>query len=130
MAVTDLWIGVRWVHLIAMAFFVGGQLMLAVAVVPVARARGDRTAVRAIARRFGWGSLVAIAVLLVSGSAMASHFGLWDDATLAVKLGLVALAAGLVVWHMRRPALHVLEAAILVVSLAIVWLGLALAAGA
>jgi hypothetical protein len=40
---------------------------------------------------------------------------------------LVALVAGLVLWHMRRPTMHALEAAIFGVSLAIVWLGLALA---
>jgi len=33
----------------------------------------------------------------------------------------------LVVWHMRRPTIHALEAAVFLVSLAIVWLGLSLA---
>ena len=57
-----------------------------------------------MARRFGYGTLVAIAVL-------------------------VALVAVLVVWHMRRPEMHVLEAAVFVLSLVIVWLGLSLAHG-
>jgi hypothetical protein len=70
---------------------------------------------------------VAIAVLLVSGSAMAWHFHLWGDGTLQLKLALVALVAALVVWHMRRPTMHALEAAVFVVSLVIVWLGLTLA---
>jgi uncharacterized membrane protein len=51
-------------HLLAMAFFVGGQLMLAVAVVPVERSAPDRERLRAIARRFGWRTLVALAVLI------------------------------------------------------------------
>jgi hypothetical protein len=34
---------------------------------------------------------------------------------------------GLVIWHMRRPTQHALEAAIFVLSLVIVWLGLSLA---
>ena len=78
---------------------------------------------------FGWGTLIAIAVLLATGAAMASHYHRWGDSTLHVKLALVALVAALVVWHMRRPAQHVLEGAIFLVSLAIVWLGLVLAHG-
>jgi hypothetical protein len=70
---------------------------------------------------------VAIAVLLATGSAMASHLRLWGDGTLQVKLALVALVAVLVVWHMRRPTMHVLEAAVFVASVVIVWLGLVLA---
>jgi uncharacterized membrane protein len=123
------WIAIRWLHLVAMAFFVGGQLFLAAAVVPVERRAPDRERLRAVARRFGWGTLIAIAVLLATGVAMASHYHRWGDSTLHVKLALVALVAVLVVWHMRRPAQHVLEGAIFVVSLAIVWLGLVLAHG-
>jgi uncharacterized membrane protein len=123
----DLWLVIRWLHVLAMAFFVGGQLVLAVAVVPVERNESDRRRVRAIARRFGYGTLVAIAVLLATGSAMASHLHLWANGTLQLKLGLVALVAALVVWHMRRPAMHTLEAAVFMLSLVIVWLGLSLA---
>ena len=120
-------IGLRWLHVIAMAFFVGGQMFLAAAVVPVERSAPDRERLRAIARRFGYGTLVAIGVLIVTGSVMASHEDKWGDTTLQIKLGLVALVAVLVSWHMSRPELHVLEGAIFVASLAIVWLGLALA---
>lgn len=125
----ELWPVLRWLHVLAMAFFVGGQLMLAVAVVPVERLAPDRTRLRAVARRFGYGTLVAIAVLLATGSAMAGHYHLWSDGTLQLKLALVALVAVLVVWHMRRPDMHALEGAVFVVSLAIVWLGLRLAHG-
>jgi uncharacterized membrane protein len=124
-----IWEAVRWLHLLAMAFFVGGQLVLAGAVVPAFRgAEGrDREPLRAIARRFGAGTLVAIAVLVVTGAAMASHFGDWDSSTLHVKLGLVVLVAVLVGVHIRRPTSHALDGAIFLVSLAIVWLGVALA---
>ncbi len=126
----ELWLGIRWLHVLAMAFFVGGQLMLAVTVVPVERRAPDRERLRAVARRFGYGTLVAIGVLLATGSAMATRFHLWGDGTLQVKLALVALVAVLVIWHMRRPTMHVLEGAVFLVSLAIVWLGLTLAHGA
>jgi uncharacterized membrane protein len=114
-------------HLLAMAFFVGGQLMLAVAVVPVERSAPDRERLRAIARRFGWGALVALAVLIATGAAMAGHLDNWGDSELHVKLALVTVVALLIVWHMRRPQRHVLEAAIFVLSLAIVWLGVSIA---
>jgi uncharacterized membrane protein len=122
-----LWNGVLWLHLLAMAFFVGGQLMLAAIVVPVLRGSGDRAALRAAARRFGIGTLIAVAVLILSGVAMASHYHRWSDSTLHVKIGLVVLVAVLIGAHMRRPEWHVLDAAIFAVSLAIVWLGIVVA---
>jgi uncharacterized membrane protein len=123
----DGWVLIRAVHLLAMAFFVGGQLLLAVAVVPVERRAPDRQRLRAIARRFGWGTLVAIAVLIGTGIAMASHYREWSSSELHVKLALVAVVAVLVAWHMRRPEWHAIEGAIFVASLAIVWLGVSIA---
>lgn len=125
----DLWGMVRWLHLVAMAFFVGGQLLLVVAVVPVERRAPDGERLRAIARRFGYGTLVAIAVLAATGVALAGHYGQWDNPTLHVKLALVGAVAVLVVWHMRRPTMHILEGGVFVASLAIVWLGVSLAHG-
>ena len=117
---------IRWLHLLAMGFFVGGQLMLAAVVVPVVRG-SDRAQIRAVARRFGVGSLVAIAVLVVTGSLMASHFHRWSDEDLHVKLGLVVLVGLLIGWHTRKPELHALEGLIFLLSLAIVWLGVSIA---
>jgi putative copper export protein len=121
------WNGVLWLHLLAMAFFVGGQLMLAAIVVPVLRGGPDRGPLRAAARRFGIGTLIAVGVLLVTGAAMAGHLHKWSDSTLQVKLGLVVLVGLLIGAHMRRPEWHVLDAAIFLVSLAIVWLGIVVA---
>jgi putative copper export protein len=121
------WTAVRFLHLVAMAYFVGGQLLLAAAVVPVERGERDRERVRRIARRFAAGTLVAIAVLVATGAAMASHFAQWSSASLHVKLALVAAVAVLVIWHIRRPDRRALDGAIFVVSLAIVWLGVSLA---
>jgi len=126
--VTAGWLAVRWLHVLAMALFVGGQLVLVIAIVPTLRG-AHREQLRAIARRFGWASLAALAVLIVTGSALASHDHLWDTTTLQVKLGLVVAAGALILWHMRSPQRHALEGLVFVVSLAIVWLGLALAHG-
>jgi uncharacterized membrane protein len=112
----------RYLHLLAMAFFVGGQLLLVAAVVPVLRADADRDRLRAVARRFGWGTLGAVAVLIATGIPLASHFRQWENGTLHFKLALVVAVTMLVVWHMRRPQLHALEGAIF-----IAWLGVSLA---
>lgn len=127
MSTHDLWQGVLYLHVLAMAFFVGGQLVFGLAVVPVLRGEPDRERMRAVARRFGYGSLVALAVLIVTGWAMATHDDLFGSSTLRWKLGLVALVIALTLVHLRRPKLHALQAAILLASLAIVWLGLELA---
>src|SRR4051794_4776856 len=116
-----------YLHLLAMAYFVGGQLFLAASVVPALRGGEDREPVRAIARAFGRGSLVALAVLAATGAAMASDDHLWGSGTLHVKLALVALAILLVVVHARRPQQHIYEGLIFLVSLVIVALGLSLA---
>jgi uncharacterized membrane protein len=121
------WNGVLWLHLLAMAFFVGGQLMLAAVVVPVLRGFEDRGPLRAAARRFGFGTLGAFAVLLATGAAMATHYHRWGDSTLQVKLGLVVVVAVLISLHMRKPEWHVLDAGIFLLSLAIVWLGIVVA---
>jgi uncharacterized membrane protein len=121
------WNGVLWLHLLAMAFFVGGQLMLAAVVVPALRGLEDREPMRAAARRFGMGTLIAIGVLVVTGAALASHNHDWKSSTLQVKLGLVVLVGILIGAHMRRPESHAFDGAIFLVSLAVVWLGIVVA---
>ena len=121
------WHLIRWLHLVAMAFFVGGQLMLAAIVVPVVRGTGDREAIRRVARRFGIGSGVAILVLVITGSLMASHFNRWSDGDLQIKLTLVVVVGLLIGWHTRKPEWHAIEGIVFLLSLAIVWLGIAVA---
>lgn len=123
-----MWEGIRWLHLIAMALFVGGQLALAAVIVPVMRGR-DREALRAMARRFGAASVIALVVLIATGSAMAGHYQDWGRTQLQIKLGLVVLAFALILLHMKRPTWHAIEGAVFVVSLVIVWLGVDLAHG-
>jgi putative copper export protein len=136
------WNFVIWLHLLGMAFFVGGQLMLAAVIVPVVRS--DRDKLLAAVRRFGVGTGVALLVLVGTGVALASHEHRWGSTTLQVKIGLIALVVALIAAHARWPAVrdaegrtvakarmwrHLLESAIFVVSLAIVWLGVVLAGG-
>jgi uncharacterized membrane protein len=118
------WQIVLFVHLVAMAFFLGGQLLVAISV-PVLRR--DRELLRGVARRFGWGSLVALAALAVSGAALASHEHRWGSSTLQVKIGLAALLVVLGLAHLRFSRVHALQGAIFVVTLAVVWLGVRLA---
>jgi putative copper export protein len=122
--VTGIWQGVLYLHLVAMAYFLGGQLLLAAAVVPVERRNPDPERLRAVARRFGIGSVVALAVLLATGIAMAEHLELWSSETLQLKLGLVGALIALTLAHLRLPRLHALQAIIFLLTLAIVWLGL------
>ena len=121
------WQAVLYVHLLAMAFFLGGQLVVGLALVPVERKNPDPERLRAVARRFGIGSAVALGVLLATGIAMASHFSLWSLDTLQIKLVLVAVLIVLTLVHLRFPRAHALQAAILVLTLAVVWLGLDIA---
>ncbi len=121
------WHAVLYLHLVAMAFFLGGQLLLAMAVVPALRGDGNREQLRAVARRFGWGSLVALGVLAATGAAMASHLHLWSAGTLHVKLALVGITLVLVAAHLRYSRAHLLQTAIFLLTLAIVWEGVRLA---
>lgn len=76
---TEVWLVVRAIHLLAMAFFGGGQLFLVAALVPIERRAPDRQRMRAVARRFAWGTLVTVGVLLATGAALATHFGQWGN---------------------------------------------------
>ena len=124
---SDLWQAILYVHLTAVAFFFGGQLVLGAVIVPVERANPDRERLRAMARRFGIGSLIALVVLVITGIALASHLHLWSSNTLQVKLALVVAVLGLMLAHLRWPREHALQGAVLLATAAIVWLGLDLA---
>ena len=121
------WQAVLYVHLLAMAFFLGGQLVIGFALVPVERTNPDKERLRAAARRFGIGSAVALAVLLATGIAMADHYSLWGSDTLRLKLTLVGALILLTLAHLRYPRAHVLQGAILLLTLVVVWLGVDIA---
>jgi putative copper export protein len=121
----EAWELVRFLHVIALAFFVGGQIMLIVAIVPVL-SRRDEDVMRAVARRFGLASGVAIAVLLATGIALASHFSRWQDETLQVKLAVLVLVGVLTALHIATPYSRAVSLALAGSSLMVVWLGVAL----
>jgi uncharacterized membrane protein len=124
----DSWTLIRYLHVLALAFFVGGQLMLVIAIVPAVRRLEARDEVmRAVAKRFGIGSLLALAVLLLTGAAMTSHYALWGDATLHAKLMLIVLIGVLTALHVVTPYTRAVSIAVFVTSLAVVWLGVVLA---
>lgn len=121
------WDVVLWVHLLAMALFLGGQLFMGVAIVPVYVSQGGKdgeahTWMQPIARRFGWASLGALVLLLITGSMMASHLHLWSTTALQVKLSLVTLAVVLTCVHVFvvHGSNRLLQSLILLDSLAIV----------
>ena len=121
------WDVVLWIHLLAMALFLGGQLFMGLAIVPVYIAQGGQSGpahewMQPIARRFGWASLGALAVALITGSMMASHLHLWPESALQIKLSLVALAVVLTCVHVFvvHGANRLLQSLILLDSLAIV----------
>jgi uncharacterized membrane protein len=126
----DGWTIVRFLHVLALAFFVGGQLMLVTAIVPAIRKHGDEAAMRAIAKRFGIGATVALGVLVATGAAMASHLSRWEEGALQAKLALVVVIAVLTGLHIVTPYTRAVSVAIFVSSLTIVYLGVRLTHGA
>ncbi len=141
-----LWTLLVLVHVLAASFWVGGQLMLVVVVMPVLRRSGSPTLVRELAsaagRRFAavtnW---VLLPVLVVSGIILATVNGVRPGnltttpfgRVLLVKAGLVAAVFALAAVHgtaARRMGLRrirFLAALTLLVSVAILGLGAALA---
>ena len=124
----DGWLAIRFLHLLALASFIGGQLLLAVAVVPALRGdtAGDDWRMRAVGRRFGYASLVALAVLIATGIAMASHLSRWGDDVLNAKLAVLVLVGVLTGLHIATPHSRGVSIALFASSLLVVWLGVSL----
>jgi putative copper export protein len=123
------WTFIRFLHVVGIVFFVGGQLVLLTAVTPVLRRGGDDTAMRSIARRFGIGSLIALGVIIATGVAMASHLRAWDRPVLQAKLMVLVLIGVLTALHIISAKTRVISIALVASSLLVVWLGLKLTHG-
>jgi putative copper export protein len=107
----DIWTLVRFLHLLAVATWLGGMLFLGLVVVPVVRASGglerSRALVTAVARRFGIIGGIAWATILVTGLLLLDHRGLsvadLPDSgyghRVMTKLVLLLLVGAAVVFH-------------------------------
>lgn len=120
----DIWAVVTAIHLLAMAFFVGGQLVLASS---VSILKGTDQMIP-FARRFAFGSLIAVLVAILTGTQLASHFDLWSSPALHAKLGVLVVVTGLIIWHMQPSGKnrHWLHPLIGVLSLTLLVLGVSL----
>jgi putative copper export protein len=109
---------IRALHLIAAAVWVGGMVMLALAVGAARRTVAETERVglfRALGRRFAIAGGVAMVVLIATGTDMsANRLAAWDDLTdtdygerLLAKLVLVAVVIVLTLYHslVQGPAL-------------------------
>ena len=123
------WTVVRFLHLLAIVFFVGGQLMLVAAVAPAFRRRGDDDTMRIVARRFGVGSVVALVIAVATGIAMASHFSLWDSQILRAKLMVLVLVGVLTALHIASPRTRAVSYGLVASSLLVLWFGVKLTYG-
>lgn len=122
----DGWAWLRLIHLISIAFFVGGQLLLVTVVTPALRGQ-DRELMRTAAKRFGIGSAIALVLIIATGSAMASHFQDWSRSELHWKIGLLIVVFALTGLHTRVPYTRAISLVTLALSLAIMGFGVALA---
>jgi len=120
------WELIRFLHLLGIALFVGGQLMLVLVVTPALRGQ-DPALMRGAAKRFGMASVAALVLIIATGAAMASHFDRWSDTTLHWKIGLLVLVFVLTGLHTRVPYTRALSYLVLATSLVIFWLGVDLA---
>ena len=143
---TLFWTLLIFVHVLAATFWVGGQLMLVVVVLPLLRRGAPPQQVRELAtatgRRFAaitnWGLLP---ILVVTGLTLAwwngvrpdnltsTHFGrvLLVKAALVVVVFSLAGLHGVAARRLQRRGVRALAVATLLISIAIVGLGAALA---
>jgi uncharacterized membrane protein len=115
--VISVWVLARWLHLLAAMTWIGGMLFILLALLPVIRPAlppDDRARlVGQVGSRFGVISLVALAVLLITGYLNGERRNVdWTDLTASVygtrllaKLALVTaivVVTSLHVWYGRR----------------------------
>jgi len=125
---------IRWIHIVAAAVWVGGQITVA-ALVPALRNAGATTdQIRTAARRFGAVAWAAIGVSVATGiiQLVRLDYPTRGNTALVVKLLLVGIAVAVAWFHQivarsAPPALRgALEGTLLLLALAIVAAAVAL----
>ena len=117
-------------HLLGAMVWVGGLITLGTLIPALRKAGADRPMLQAVAQQFGRLSWAAFALAVLTGGWAVIDY--LDDPALPWKLGSVALAGGLALWHQlgardQSPRTRgVLQGLILVVSLGIVAAAVAL----
>jgi|GEM_PF-505970 len=111
-----IWAAIRWFHLVALSFWLGGQLFLVLVVRPVLSRtvpdRAQRTALTAtLGRRYSPLAWVSLGIMIVTGLLLGTHRGVqwtalpsWHAGygrTLAIKMLLVGVVLALTVLHGR-----------------------------
>ncbi len=119
---------VFYLHLVGATVWVGGLIVVATLVPAVRKATDDREVIRAIARRFGVVSWIALGSQVLTGAWMAAD-RVWDN-VLITKVSLVIVSAILAGWHTmaarnQSPALRGATQGVILI-LALVILGLAI----
>ncbi|MDQ8045708.1 MAG: hypothetical protein AAGC46_13295 [Solirubrobacteraceae bacterium] len=120
----DFWDVLIAIHLLGMAFFVGGQLVLAAVLVPVLKGKPE---MKEAAKRFGQASIVALVLIILSGIYLASHYHQWGSHTLWAKLVLLVILFALMAYHVKEGQKRWIDPVLGTISLVIVILGVALA---
>jgi uncharacterized membrane protein len=119
---------VFYLHLVGATVWIGGLIVVATLVPAVRKATDDREVIRAIARRFGVVSWIALGSQVLTGAWMAAE-RVWNN-VLITKVSLVLVSAILAGWHTmaarnQSPALRgAIQGVILILALVI--LGLAI----
>jgi len=119
---------VFYLHLVGATVWIGGLIVVATLVPAVRKVTDDREVIRAIARRFGVVSWIALGSQVLTGAWMAADRA-WDN-VLITKVSLVLVSAILAGWHTmaarnQSPALRgAIQGVILILALVI--LGLAI----
>jgi uncharacterized membrane protein len=87
----------RFFHLLGAMVWVGGLITLGALVPALRKAGADRSMLQAVARQFGRVSWMAFGLAVLTGGwALVDYL---DAPGLPWKLGTVALAGGLALWH-------------------------------
>lgn len=119
---------VLYIHILGATVWIGGLIVVAALVPAVRKVTTDREVIRAIARRFGVLSWIALGSQVLTGAWMAAD-RVWDT-VLITKISLVLVSAVLAGWHTmaarsQSPALRgAIQGVILILALVI--LGLAI----